>query len=106
LLEAMATRLPVVSTSVGGVPDLVEEGTTGFLVDSGDQVGLTKRLIWLSTRPAEAMAAAGIARRTVLDGHSVEHMARDYEDLYRRVARHAWARSHAAEADLPLAANG
>jgi glycosyltransferase involved in cell wall biosynthesis len=106
LIEAMATRLPVVSTAVGGVPDLVEQGVTGFLVDSGDQLDLTKRLIWLSTRPPEAHAAAGIARRTVLDRHSVENMARDYEDLYRRVARQAWARAQASQSSASLAANG
>jgi glycosyltransferase involved in cell wall biosynthesis len=107
LLEAMATRLPVVSTSVGGVPDLVEQDVTGYLVDSRDAIALTKRLIWLAGRPPEALAAASIARRAVLDRHSAEHMARDYENLYRRVARVAWARAQKAEpSELPLAAHG
>lgn len=108
LLEAMATRLPVVSTAVGGVPDLVQHEVTGYLVDSGDWVGLTRRLIWLASRPPEALVAASVARRAVLDQHSAEHMARDYENLYRRVARVAWARSQKAEqqSQLPMAANG
>jgi glycosyltransferase involved in cell wall biosynthesis len=107
LLEAMATRLLVVSTSVGGVPDLVEQDVTGYLVDSRDAMALTKRLIWLAGRPPEALAAASIGRRAVLDRHSAEHMARDYENLYRRVARVAWARAHRNEpTDVPMAASG
>ncbi len=116
LLEAMATRLPVVATAVGGVPDLVQHDVTGYLVESGDWIGLTKQLIWLATRPPEALVAASVARRTVLDRHSAEHMARDYEDIYRRVARGAWARAQRAQQaeraaraedpELPLAAGG
>jgi len=95
LLEAMATRLLVVSTSVGGVPDLVEQDVTGYLVD------------WKHSRPPEALAAASIGRRAVLDRHSAEHMARDYENLYRRVARVAWARAQRSEPrDMPMAASG
>jgi glycosyltransferase involved in cell wall biosynthesis len=108
LLEAMATRLPVVATAVGGVPDLVQDGVTGYLVDAGDWVGFTKKLIWLSTHAPEALVAASVARRAVLDKHSVEHMARDYENLYRRVARGARgaSRARAVEAEAPLVVNG
>jgi glycosyltransferase involved in cell wall biosynthesis len=107
LLEAMATRLPVVATSVGGVPDLVQHEVTGYLVDPGDWVGLTKRLIWLANHAPEALVAASVARRAVLDKHSVEHMARDYESLYRRVARGAWTGAERGrQAQAPMAANG
>jgi hypothetical protein len=54
------------------------------------------------------LVAASVARRAVLDKHSVEHMARDYENLYRRVARGAWGagRARAVEAEVPLVVNG
>jgi glycosyltransferase involved in cell wall biosynthesis len=87
LLEAMAMRLPVLSTAVGGVPDLVEHDTTGFLVEPGDLGALTKQLIWLATRPSSARAVAAVARSAVVERHSTEHMAKDYENLYERVAR-------------------
>jgi glycosyltransferase involved in cell wall biosynthesis len=52
ILEAMAHGVPVIATRVGGIPDLIEEGGTGFLVDPGDTAALARyiRLI-CSDRP-------------------------------------------------------
>lgn len=44
LLEALATGLPCVTTSAGGIPEVVEDGREGFLVDPGDAVALAHRL--------------------------------------------------------------
>ncbi len=87
LLEAMAEGLPVVATRVGGVPDLVEHGKTGFLVPPADCTALVSQLVWLSTRPQSALDAATSARGHVLERHSLEHMSADYEALYERVRR-------------------
>ena len=92
LLEAMATRLPVVATAVGGVSDLVEHDMTGFLVEAGDRPALTKKLFWLLSRPPAVREVAGLAQRIVLDRYSMQRMARDYETLYEGVlARRAGA---------------
>jgi glycosyltransferase involved in cell wall biosynthesis len=48
IAEAMACRRPVVATRVGGIPELVQNGLTGILVDRGDAVGLAKRLLKLA----------------------------------------------------------
>jgi glycosyltransferase involved in cell wall biosynthesis len=100
VLEAMAVGLPVVATAVGGVPDVIERGRTGFLVPASDRIALMKELLLLTTRAhaTEEVAAAG--RRMVLERHSTEHMARDYEQLYRRILRPG-----ASVTPLPLAAN-
>jgi glycosyltransferase involved in cell wall biosynthesis len=89
LLEAMAMRLPVVSTAVGGVPDLVEDGVTGYLIPPDDRAALSRQLTFLASRPASALEVAEIARNTVLERYTTERMARDYDALYERlVASH------------------
>ncbi len=85
LLEAMAMRLPVVSTSVGGVPDLVEHGLTGFLVPPRDKKALSEQLAFLSTRPAIAAEVAEVARHAVLERHTMQRMAQEYQALYERL---------------------
>ncbi|HEX3774011.1 MAG TPA: glycosyltransferase [Polyangiaceae bacterium] len=82
LLEAMAMRLPVVSTAVGGVPDIVEHGVTGFLVPPRDKKMLGEQLAFLSTRPAIAAEVAEVARHAVLERHTMQRMAEAYEKLY------------------------
>lgn len=63
LMEAMASGLPVVSTRIAGIPELVEDGRTGFLVPAGDLDSLTARIDTLLSDPARAreMGAAGRA---------------------------------------------
>jgi glycosyltransferase involved in cell wall biosynthesis len=51
LLEAMATRLPVISTGVGGVPEIIIDGQTGYLVEPDDEEALADRLRMLLHEP-------------------------------------------------------
>lgn len=64
LKEAMATGLPVLSTYHAGIPELVEDGVSGYLVPERDIAGLADRLRYLVDRPEqwEAMGRAGRAR--------------------------------------------
>jgi glycosyltransferase involved in cell wall biosynthesis len=64
VLEAMATGLPVVATNVGGLPEMVIDGHTGFLVPAGDFRGLADRLLEILSNPVlgRGMGWAGRAR--------------------------------------------
>jgi glycosyltransferase involved in cell wall biosynthesis len=64
LLEAMACGTPVICTRVASMPEIVEDGISGFIVEPGDTDALRARLEWLSTHGTEAskMGAAGRAR--------------------------------------------
>jgi glycosyltransferase involved in cell wall biosynthesis len=85
LLEAMATGLPVVSTAVGGIPDLIESGVNGYLVAPGDEVALTRRLIALATHPSDGFEVGQAGRELVLRRYSLDHMSDGYETLYQRL---------------------
>lgn len=77
VVEAMASGTPVIATRRGSMPELIEHGVNGFLVDS----------------PQEALAAIARAgeldrnrvRQTVVERFSVERMADDYIHLYRQI---------------------
>jgi glycosyltransferase involved in cell wall biosynthesis len=87
LLEAMATGLPVVSTAVGGIPDLVEDGVTGFLVPARERAPLTGRLASLCADEALSRRLGEAGRRKVHERHSIDRMAAEYTALYERAVR-------------------
>ncbi|MBM3269292.1 MAG: glycosyltransferase [Candidatus Sericytochromatia bacterium] len=87
IAEAMAAGLPVVATPVGGVPEIVQDGETGFLVPPGDAGALAARLAALlaDARLREQMGAWGRLRAS--RHFSLERMATRFEALYERHAR-------------------
>lgn len=86
ILEAMASGLPVVATSVGGVPELVDDDVTGRLVPPEDPDALAAALEDLLVDPDAAHSYGQAGRRKALDTFSVERMADRALDLYRRLA--------------------
>jgi glycosyltransferase involved in cell wall biosynthesis len=92
LLEAMAVGCPVVATRVGGIPDIVADGTTGLLVPPRDDRALAEAILTL-LRDRSRRAAYGEAARRHVDGRfDVETMVRNIERLYDEV----WQEKHPA----------
>jgi len=88
VLEAMASRLPVVATRVGAMPELVEEGETGFLVEPKDDRSLAERFERFCSNRALAKQFGRAARRKVEREYSLDSMLRSYTELYLSVLKH------------------
>lgn len=88
LLDAMACEKPVVATAAGGIPEVVADGETGFIVPPRDHQAMAGALVRLLKEPAlrQRLGIAGRAR--VQDRFSADRMLRDTLRVYQRVALH------------------
>jgi colanic acid/amylovoran biosynthesis glycosyltransferase len=85
VLEAMATGLPVLATSHGGIPEAVESGKTGLLVPEGDLAGVVDSLNRLVAEPVLARQLGSNASRFIAENFDAEQQARALAGLYREV---------------------
>lgn len=85
IIEALAAGRAVVATRVGGVPDVVDEGETGFLVPPGDTRALAERLETLARDPERRRAMGEAGRERVLRRYAVERLVEDVDALYREL---------------------
>ena len=85
ILEAMASGLPVVATDVGGNSELVEQGSTGFLVARGDPVALASTMLKYVDDPDLRRQHGVKARKLSEDRFSINAMVMRYQDLYDRL---------------------
>ena len=83
LLEAGAAGLPVVATDVGGCPEIVEHGQTGFLIPKGNAGALAERLGFLLSSPDAARRMGERGRARVLSRFSLPRQARETAAVYR-----------------------
>ncbi len=87
ILEAMAASKPVVATSVGGVPELVADGETGSLVNSGDSSAFGDALINIIGNSALRFSMGEKGRRRLEREFDVDKMVRSTDELYRRLLK-------------------
>jgi glycosyltransferase involved in cell wall biosynthesis len=81
-LEAMAEGLPVIATSVGGLPELIEDGQTGYLVPPSDVAALTKRLRLLILDPERRQAMGAAGRQRAREHFSLDRMVAEIAAIY------------------------
>jgi glycosyltransferase involved in cell wall biosynthesis len=89
VLEAMAMEVPVVATRVGGVPELVRDGTTGLLSHPRDVENLTAHILDLLTHPQKRSLFASRARERISAQFSFRHRLNLIQDYYSRIAGYA-----------------
>ena len=82
VIEAMATGCPVVATRVGGLPDLIRPGETGYLVPPGDARAMATALLGLLRAPETAQRLGHAARAAVRERFAAERLISDVEHLY------------------------
>ncbi len=82
VLESMAAGCPMVATAVGGNPELIEDGVTGYLVPAGDVDAVADRIARILEDPALAARMGAAARAHVVAEFSVERMVEKTVALY------------------------
>ena len=92
LLEAMANGVPAVVTDVGGNPEVVLDGETGYLVPGGEDEAMAARILELLEHPAEAREMGARGMRRVAESFSFARMMESYRELYGAAAAPAPSR--------------
>ena len=85
ILEAMAFACPSVSTAVGGIPEVITDGSTGLLVPSGDTAALAAAATALLTDPARCARLGNAAQVRAAEKFSAPTIVEHYLNFYREV---------------------
>lgn len=84
-LEAMACKVPAVSTNVGGIPELIEHGKTGYLAEVGDVETMAKYSVEVLSDDAKLKNMGELARYEAQSRFCSTKIISKYEDFYARV---------------------
>jgi glycosyltransferase involved in cell wall biosynthesis len=85
VLEALAAGLPVVATAVGGTPEVVQDGRSGYLVPPGDPPALAQRILEVLACESRRHALGEHGRRHVREHFSAAGQARQYQQVFERL---------------------
>jgi len=89
LLEAMSHGRLVLGTRHSGIPEVVQDGSNGLLVDRADPLNVADAIEKIVSNPGHAKSLAIAARRTVIEKFSTEASIRQLETCYREAISHA-----------------
>src|SRR5579871_2002193 len=84
-LEAMACEVVPIATRAGGVPEVIDHGSTGFLADVGDVETMSRYAIELLSDEARLRDMGRRARAAAMERFCASKIVKQYEDFYRRV---------------------
>ena len=84
MLESMAAGLPAICSNVNEVPEVVEDGINGFLIEPGDREALGLRIIELLRDDALRRRLGEAARAFIREEHDFASQATRLDEIYRR----------------------
>jgi glycosyltransferase involved in cell wall biosynthesis len=82
LLQALAVGRPVVATRIGGIPEVIESGKTGFLCSTQNPEELASHIVHLLKHPEEAAEMSTRGQASVRENHSLGCMVNRLEEVY------------------------
>lgn len=85
ILEAMTFGCPSVSTAVGGIPEVIDDGINGVIVPSADPADFARELESLIAHPERRRALGAAAQEKARRAFSADRIVQRYEDFYRTV---------------------
>ena len=85
LMEAMCSKVPVISTRHAGIPDVIEDGVDGLLVDERDNEGLEDALSTFIENPDMRQTCSENARNTVLQEYTVDRMKGKLQQVFQNI---------------------
>lgn len=83
VLEALASGCCVITENVGDIPNVIQNGVNGYIVPEGEDT-----TTWISKNLPNLKPNGDAARRTILDGFTVDQMVKRYEFLYGKTGKH------------------
>lgn len=84
VLESYAYGKPVIGADIGGIPELIVDGTDGFLVPSGGTAALRERLLWMSENKAEAAEMGRVGREKMETAFNADIHYERIMNVYRQ----------------------
>lgn len=85
LMEAMATGLPVISTKHSGIPELVKDGESGFLVPERDVDALADKILYLIGHPRVRLSMGLTGRKFVEKNYNIKKLTQELEEVYQEL---------------------
>lgn len=85
ILEALAYGKPVVATKVGGVPEIIEDGKNGLLVEPANAKKLAEAIIWMLENPEKAKEMGEKGKKKVENFFPIDKMVKETERIYDKL---------------------
>jgi glycosyltransferase involved in cell wall biosynthesis len=81
----MASALPIVTTPVGAIPEIMEDGVNGFLISPGDKKAMEEKILSLLEDPELGLKMGEANLKLVKEKYDVKIIGKKLEDIYSQV---------------------